>query len=290
MYGYIVPKKATLRSSDFVLYRAFYCGMCCQTGKLYGQLPRFTTNYDFAFLTALLHDYASADIVIEEHKCVLNPVKKKAVLQSNALLERLAAANIMLSMQKAVDGIADKDGVKYRVAKNMLAVPFKKAVAEYPEMWAEIEKMYAVLRTSESAAVASVDRAADPFARLMSRLPELILGRETDDNMQVLCYNIGKFVYLADALDDIAEDSKAKRYNPFLAAYGGFTTRAEFIAAHRAELEFCFKSVCARAESALCNIRFTQSYSLIKNIVCDGLRGKAEELLNSTAKLPSPRI
>ena len=67
MYGYIVPQKSTLRASDFVLYRSFYCGMCCETGRLYGQFPRFTTNYDFAFLSALMHDYPQADAVIAEH-------------------------------------------------------------------------------------------------------------------------------------------------------------------------------------------------------------------------------
>lgn len=289
MYGYVVPNKPTLRQSDFVLYRSFYCGMCCQTGKLYGNIPRLTTNYDFAFFSALLHDCAAADIVIEEHGCILNP-RKKAILQPNPLLERLAAANILLSYQKANDGVIDGDGARYRIVRRALKKPFLSAKKAYPEIWGAIEKAYEKQRETERSGVTSIDRAADPFAELLKNMPDLILGFQTGDNLKGLCYNIGKFVYLADALDDIADDSKHKRYNPFLAAYGGFTDRKSFIAEHKADLEFCFNGICGRAAQCFGGIKFNQSYSLIRNIVFEGLPSKVAELLSSTAKLKNPHI
>ncbi len=290
MYGYIVPQRSVLGASDHVLYRAFYCGLCCQLGKLYGQLPRFTTNYDFAFLSVLLHDVAQADIVIEERGCVLNAVTKKAILQPNPLLERLAAANIILSYQKADDGVIDRDGLKYKAARRVLKKPFEKAKTQCPEIYDAVAAFCKKQRAVEESGVASVDRAADPFASLLRDLPELILGGKTDDNLKGLCYNVGKFVYLADALDDITEDFKRKRYNPFLAAYGGFEDRKSFIAAHRDDLDFCFKSCYMRAMQCLGDMRLTQSYGLIKNVVCDGMPSKTQELLDSVTKLRSPRI
>ncbi|MCH5163150.1 MAG: hypothetical protein J1G38_06650 [Clostridiales bacterium] len=294
MYGYVVPYKQTLRASDFVLYRAFYCGICCQTGKLYGQLPRFTTNYDFAFLSALLHDYSKSDLVIEEHICVLNPVRKKATVMPNTLLARLAAANIMLAYQKADDGVIDGDGFKYRVARRMLKRSFLSAKKAYGDIWERISEAYKVQREVEKSGVKSVDRAADPFASLMRDLPDLILGEKTDDKLKALCYNIGKFVYIADALDDIESDVKKNRYNPFAAAYAitkkNFKGRKEFIAEHADELGFYLRSCCGRAEEAMSGMVFTQSFSLISNIVCDGMTQKTDELLKSVKKLPPPRI
>ncbi len=294
MYGYIVPDKSKLRASDFVLYRAFYCGICCQTGKLYGQLPRLTTNYDFAFLSALLHDCSQADLVIEEHKCVLNPIKRKATVMPNPLMSRLAAANIMLAYQKADDGVIDGDGIKYRAVRRVLKKPFKKAKAAHGEIWARINAAYADQRSAEKSQLKSIDRAADPFASLMRDLPELILCAETDDNLKSLCYNIGKFVYLADAFDDIADDVKSKRYNPFAAAYSvtrkEFGGRAAFIEQHAEELGFALKSCCFRAAEAVGALRLTQCGGLIRNIVCDGMNMKAEELLASRKKLPPPKI
>lgn len=289
MYGYIVPQKSTLGMSDFVLYRSFYCGICCQTGKLYGNFARFTTNYEFAFLSALMHDYASANVVIEEHGCILNP-KKKAILQPNPLLERLAAVNILLSYRKADDGVSDGDGIKYRTMRRMLKKPFAVAKKSCPEAWALIEKHTAELKAIEKAGACGVERAADPFASLMRDLPEAILGVKTDDILKGLCYNVGKFVYLADALDDITDDHKAKRYNPFIATFGGFTDRKNFISSNRKELEDYFFSICDRAEAFFYSMRFNQSYALIRNIVTEGMRGKANELLSSVKKLPPPKI
>lgn len=289
MYGYIVPFKDTLRASDFVLYRSFYCGVCCETGRLYGQLPRFTTNYDFAFMSALMHDYAGADIVIEEHGCVLNP-KRKAILQTNELLTKLVATNVMLCYQKADDGVIDGDGIKYRVLRRMLKKPFKKARAAYPKIYERLERAQKEQAAIERNKTAGLDRAADAFASLLRDLPEVLLEREVEGNLKSLCYNIGKFVYLADALDDIADDFKSKRYNPFTATFGSFTNRKAFIAEHKDDIEFCFKSVCGRAAQAFNGLRLTQSYSLLRNVVFDGMQKKTEELLASTAKLKNPRL
>lgn len=289
MYGYIVPDKQNLPTSDFVLYRAFYCGICCETGRLFGQMPRFTTNYDFAFLAALVHDFAESDIVIEEHGCVLNP-KKKAILQNNPLLTRLVHANIMLCYVKAEDGVADGDGIKYKLVKKLLRGAYKKSAAACPDIAKRLDVFRAEQARIESAKTASVDRAADAFAGLMRDMPELLTGR-TSEELKGLCYNIGKFVYLADALDDITEDGKKHRYNPFLCAYGDENlTRKAFIEAHKAELEFVFYGICTRAAECFERMRFTQSYGLIKNIVTCGMRGKTAELLGSTKKLPPPKI
>ncbi len=290
MYGYIVPEKNTLRASDFVLYRSFYCGMCCETGRTYGQFPRFTTNYDFAFLAALVHDYASADIVIEEHKCILNPIKKKAVLQHNPLLEKLAAANIILAYKKADDGVRDGDGIKYRAVRSALKRPFKKAKRVFPECLDAIERFDKAMSAVEQSNVAGIDRAADPFASLMRDMPSLLLGTDTSADMKGLCYNVGKFAYLADALDDIGDDFKAKRYNPFLAAYGDYKDRKSFLSAHADDLKFAFGAICGSAERHFSALKFTQSYSLLKNIVFDGMRSKTDELLSSEKKLKAPRI
>ena len=73
MYGYVVPDPDKLRASDLVLYRSFYCGLCCQTGRLFGQLPRFTTNFDMAFFTALMNAYSKFDIILDGTGSVHNP-------------------------------------------------------------------------------------------------------------------------------------------------------------------------------------------------------------------------
>lgn len=290
MYGYVVPYKPQLKMQDFVLYRSFYCGICKATGRLYGQTPRFTTNYDVTFLSVLMHDCNTQEVRFSEERCVCNPFKKKPVIGRNPLLDSLAAANLIMAYYKAVDGVIDKDGLSKRAAKIALKRSYKKAAKACPEADEIVRTSYEALRAVERDNTAGVDRAAHPFAEMLRRLAVWLLDDKADVNKSGLCYNIGKFVYLADALDDIGDDAKKKRYNPFIATYGFGGDRAAFIAEHRAELEFVFGSTVNRAIECFNNCRFTQSYDLMQNIVYLGLREKVKELLNSTEKLRYPKI
>lgn len=51
---------------------------------------------------------------------------------------------------------------------------------------------------------------------MMSDCLQLITGTNVAKGV---VYNVAKFIYLADALDDIDEDYKAKRYNVFWLIY-----------------------------------------------------------------------
>ena len=71
----------------------------------------------------------------------------------------------------------------------------------------------------ERANCPSMDRAADTFARILQAAAPAegeqgrILGQ--------LLYHLGRWIYLADARDDLEEDVRLGRYNPVAARYGG---------------------------------------------------------------------
>lgn len=110
-------------------------------------------------------------------------------------------------------------------------------------------------------------------------------------DMRRLCYNIGKFVYLADALDDVAEDHAAKRYNPILAVWPDYDPkrgRAAYVEAHRKELGFAFASTVNRAIESFNRLPLTHVGDLLRNIIYEGLRAKTDELFAAKKKLPPP--
>lgn len=296
MYGYVTPVKSQISTADFVLYRAFYCGICMATGKSYGQLPRFTTNYDIVFLSVLLHDYTKQDVEFETGTCVLNPFKKKATVCQNLLFDKIVATNIVLSYYKTCDDVLDSNkklSVKKRMAKNAMKKPYNKAKLIVPEVDEIVNKRYTQLYKLEKENCAQIDRVADCFALLLMEVAEYLLKQheiEPCENILKLCYNVGKFVYLADALDDIDEDFKKKNYNPFLAKYDDFKSRQEFFIQHKEELEFLLACTTNRAIECFNQLIFTQSYDLLKNIVHVGLRDKTKEIFDSAKKLPKPRI
>lgn len=292
MYGYVVPVKDNMLMQDFVLYRAFYCGICKATGKMYGQFPRFTTNYDIVFLSVLMHDCMTQDVEIEESACVCNPFKKKATIQRNELLDKLVAVNLIMSYYKAGDDVIDEGGLKKRVVRRALNKPYKKARAVMPSVEEIFRTRYEALRALERDNCSVPDRVSDCFASMLSDTAKELLGEKSDDNILRLCYNMGKFVYLADALDDVDEDYRKKRYNPLLAALPGYVNRTQFIEDNKRDLEFLLTSTVNRAIECFnrAKPRFTQSTRLMENIVHVGLRAKADELLKSSKKLKKPKI
>lgn len=289
MYGYVVPVKDKLNIADFTLYRAFYCGICKATGKLYGQLPRFTTNYDIVFLSVLLTDYCKHEVSFENKGCVCNPFKKKTTVCLNALLEKIVATNIILSYYKASDDVLD-EGAKKRFARLMLKRAFKKAKAQMPKIDEIVGAQYARLRKMEVEKVNGIDRVADCFSVLLMDVARELLGGCEDEKLLRLCYNVGKFVYLVDALDDTTEDFKKGRYNPLITQMGNFINRKQFIADNLTDLKFMFSSCVNRAIECFNGMVFTGANDLLANVVRVGLRSKVEEIFASDKKLPKPKI
>lgn len=290
MFGYVVPIKEELRQQDYVLYKSFYCGICKSIGQNYGQLPRFTTTYDVTFLSLLVFDQLNADVTFAEEKCVGNPFVKRVVVKNNALLDRLAAANIILSYHKVRDDIIDGQGKGKRLMLRAMKKPYLKAQEVCPEIDATVKQGYAALREAEQNREAGIDRAAHPFSQLLADTACALVGENSSETLEKLFYNIGKFVYLVDALDDIDEDAKSGNYNPLLIHFNNYQSRRQFIDDNRDALGFIFAGVINRAIACFNSLEFHQSYTLLENIVHKGLRHKVDELLLSDKKIDRPRL
>lgn len=289
MFGYVIPVVEEMRKQDFILYKSFYCGICKLTGKKYGQLPRFATNYDIAFLSVFLHDVLSQKVDFGEEPCISNPFAKRVTVKENPLLDKLVAANIILCYYKAVDGVIDGDGMKYRVMRHTFSKAYEKAKTLLPEADRAVRDNYEKLRELERSGCENIDEVSDCFATMSAEIFRCLYGGY-EENAEKLCYNIGKFIYLADALDDVDEDAKKKRYNVFLRAFKGYGGRKKFISENLDDLKFCFNTTVNRVIECFNNLSFTQSYLLMQNVIFKGLRATTEKLLNSEKKLKPPKI
>ncbi len=68
--------------------------------------------------------------------------------------------------------------------------------------------------------LASLDRPADTFARILqAAAPPLEPSARHSGTRQIL-YHVGRWIYLADAWDDLSEDRRTGAYNPLLARFG----------------------------------------------------------------------
>ena len=159
----------------------------------------------------------------------------------------------------------------------------------FPEADKVVSTKYAELRALENAGTKGIDRVSDVFASMLGAVAKLLLGDKASDDSLRLVYNIGKFVYLVDALDDIDEDHRAGRYNVFLAEMP-YSTRAQFFADNKETIEFILNVTINRAIECFNHLTFTQSYDLLRKTVHIGLRQKAAELMASDKKLKRPIV
>lgn len=289
MYGYVLPLKSKIRQQDYILFRAFYCGMCKTTGALFGQWARYTVNYDTAFMAALVYLFGKIQAVTHKRACIGHPFSRTPMVLRNELLEKLSCANVILAYYKVLDDVTDGSR-KARVALKIMKKAYDKAKTMLPGADEIVRDGYDRLRRMEQNNEKMLDRVCDCFAALLKNLFALLLGDKANEPVLSLAYNIGKFVYIADALDDIDEDAADGNYNVFIAALGEYESRAAFVGKHRAQLEFIFASTVNKAIAAFNDMSFTQSYSLLENIIYYGLRDETEKLLSAEKKLPRPKI
>lgn len=312
MFGYVLPKGRTLSRRDFSMFQATYCGICMQTKRKYGQLARLTTNYDMTVFELLVMEAIRPDVEFATGRCILDP-RRKVYVGESELNSLIVDVNILLCHYKLRDDVVDGGGKK-RLMMRVLRKPYAAAKERLPECDEAISSGYAALRAMELAGVRSLDRTSDCFAGLLEKLFVAVVARLRDKaggsdalyesaevrladdstymhDMRRLCYNIGKFVYLADALDDVAEDYAAKRYNPILAVWPDYDPkrgRAAYVEAHRKELGFAFASTVNRAIESFNRLPLTHVGDLLRNIIYEGLRAKTDELFAAKKKLPPP--
>lgn len=273
MFGYVRPVREALTDADQQLYRRAYCGLCHALGKRHGWLARFTLSYDLTFLALLVSGGTS-----HACRCPAKPWKAPTPCLCGSELERVADVSIILTWYKLRDDIADRGvlpGLPYRLA----SLPFRRAHRRASEALPEFEAKTAMnmerLAQFERERSSSLDRVADTFAAILAAAASAFLGESGQRRaMEQLLYHLGRWVYLADAWDDLARDKKKGRYNALDARFNGSAERErDYVATtmtHSARL--------AGAAAELLDLGAQRD--VIENVIYQGLTAAQRAVLN----------
>ncbi len=223
LFGYVRPVSAELKVKEYELYRAVYCGLCEALGKNVTCASRLSLSYDFVFLALVRMALEKEVGAVERHRCLAHPTKKRAVITKSAQLDYCAKISAVLTYHKLRDDIADSRGFKRFGARLLLPAAkrmkkrahFDKSAEEY------IKSKLTELAELEAAGCDSVDRAAEPFGQLMAYITSYGFDRESNSFKiaSEIGRSIGRFIYIADAVDDLEDDIKNGSYNPFRMMY-----------------------------------------------------------------------
>lgn len=213
MFGYVKINKMDLTFREYEHYKSYYCGLCKTLKKNHGQISRFSLNYDVTFLIVLLSAVYNPESKITEEVCIANPIKKKKV-QVNEITEYAAAMNVLLTHFKLEDNVKDDGGIKDKLAYNVYKGSLKEAYNKYSEKAEYIKKCLSELEELEKEESTNLDDVSNTFGNLMGEI-FAYKKDEFEDRLREIGFNIGKYIYVLDAYEDLEEDLQKGRYNPF---------------------------------------------------------------------------
>lgn len=269
MFGYVKTDFPHLYIKDTVLYKAMYCGLCKAIGKSCGQKGRILLNYDLTFLSVFLHNVLGEDIKIEQQKCVIHQIRKRPIALIDSLTERIACLNVILAYHKLKDDIIDSG--KGRLSKSYFNSTYKRAKSKEPKIDKIVEQRYIELLDYEKKQGDSIDISADPFGNMIADVVKEFAGDKFDENLQIISYNLGKWIYLIDALDDFDKDIKKNNYNVFANCYKDVKDKQSLIDKHQQDLVFIFSTTLVCISQAANNIEYKFNHDLIDNVFMRGL-------------------
>ncbi|MBR6603711.1 MAG: hypothetical protein IKK94_06825 [Clostridia bacterium] len=251
MFGYVKPYVPELKMIENQYYKAAYCGLCRAMRDETGIISRMTLSYDITFLALIRLALHPEKPSFDKKRCFVHPMKKKTVMKSCDALTYSAHAGTLLTYHKICDDISDERGTKKLKAKILRLVfssSYKKAKKGYEELDLLIKSRLDELHSLEKEMIRSADRPAAIFGSLMASVTSF--GIEEDENRlisEAIGNAVGKFIYIADALDDLEEDKKKNSYNPFLLLFDGNELDNE----KKLDIEGAIKGILRKASDAI---------------------------------------
>ena len=276
MFGYLDVQKDTLNDGQRGLWQTFMCGLCFSTKKLVGNIPRMTITNDINCFNILFHSILDVDVNIEHKKCFSSPFKKRTVIEMTEITDKLSLANVLLTYWNIHDDVVDGDKGK-KLIESVYKKYHKKAQPQVQALDDIIAKRYNQLRELEKGDCDSIDIVSDSFAMLSLDFCNFVLGEKSSDYAQTLCYNLGKWIYLIDALDDAQKDLKRGNYNPFVKCYKA-QSMAD-LSTHKEEIQFVMYTALNRIAQSFNDLNLTKYTCLLKNIFFQSIRNKTKDIL-----------
>ena len=261
MFGYVIINKDEMKIKDYNTYRAFYCGLCHTLRERYGIRGQMTLSFDMTFLLVLLSGLYEPATCQGLEKCLAHPLEKHPYY-INECSEYVADMNLLLTYYKCLDDWHDE----HRYSRYAYAGALKKAMQKihqkYPQKCAAIAETLHEIEICEKEQETDIDKMAGHFGKVMETIFSY-RHDEWEETLGVMGFYLGKFIYLADAYEDIEKDEKEKNYNPLLARFKETAFEAEC----RRILTMMI-SECSRRFEILPIIKYTD---ILRNVLYSGV-------------------
>ncbi|MFA5342136.1 MAG: DUF5685 family protein [Clostridia bacterium] len=285
MIGYIKTYPPELKMKEYVKYNAYYCGICHSIKDRWGQIPRLTLNYDCVFLAVFLDALLKLPLEYADFRCIVHPiVKKKKVIRSSTV-DFIADMNIYLSYVKLADNVKDENNIIHSTTEKVMRGYSRKIRNRYKNLTEKIDMHISEMSRLENENCDNIDEVAECYANIIKDICQYKLNDTDEQNKNIagkIAYNVGKWVYSADAFDDIEKDIKKNMFNPYLTRfkYEKGQDILLFKEDIRERTSFILYAPLKAATDLYEDIDDELKDPIVKNIIYEGLFDKTEKILN----------
>jgi hypothetical protein len=285
MFGYVTPCKMELKMKDFEKFKAYYCGLCHSIKKQYGNLPRASLNYDMTFLGILLDSLENNKCSFKKIRCAIHPIKDRLVILNNEALDYASFCNVTLAYYKLMDDVQDDNSLTGTLKSALLKKYITKSRIKYPHLNEYIEKSLKDLWITESSKTfASLDEVSHFFADLTgyiisSYIDNISINDKAivKENLYWLGYNLGKWIYIIDAWDDLEKDLRENKFNPLNILFNNdMATFDVFASKIEQRIDFTLVTCASNCVEYLNNLPLSKNGDLLNNILQFGLMEKMD--------------
>ncbi|MCI9597718.1 MAG: hypothetical protein HFE75_10565 [Firmicutes bacterium] len=280
MLGYVIADKPELKMREFEVYSGYYCGVCKSIARRYGQLPRMVLSYDAAFLALLLAGLQRPEDQPSREHCLIHPIKKKTIVKNEAI-DYAADVMLILAWYKLLDDAHDEGKLYAKAATATLKGIYRKLRQARPALCQKVEENLKALSRLEEEKCASLDQAAEAFAKIMETIFEegpLPEGFKEQEALRRIGYHLGKWIYLMDAVDDVEENIQSGAYNPLLYRFSYELGEADFQGRIMETCRFNLFHYLGEMAKAADLLTIWKNRGIIENIIYKGLLRKTEDL------------
>jgi hypothetical protein len=248
-------------------------------------------SYEMTFANIILNSVLDEGVIRERP----NNGKLCVLRHSDAhtdLLRSLAAYTVLVANNGLIDDKLDGPSLKSNLALLWLNRSIERARKDFPEYDELIMKGYAMLREKEAAGCSDpIEMGKASAASMIWVLREMIGDRWTPE-LEQLFENMGIWVYVMDAIEDLDDDFKEKQYNPFLCGCDDFTTGKEYISKNIYRISGIINSIVTNIQSSYLKVRerMRANQTVTDNIVYQGIPVAVRRVMSGESKMqPSVR-
>ena len=281
MFGYVTICKDCIDDTDYKAFMTYYCGLCKAMGKEGTQVSRLGLSYDITFLAIVLGALIPDEPKLYNSRCIAHPIKKHMEIHNDRAINYAANMGIMLSYLKFLDDWKDDRSIKALFLMLVYLPAIRRIKKRYGQKYDEIYSELKRLGSLEKQG-ANVDEAADCFSKILETLfkPDFIEDKTTLRILGWFGYNIGRWIYVIDAYNDMEKDFKSKSYNPFLIGKkDAQTAKSKVFENTKTALTMNLAELSTTYEL----LKVYRNDSLIRHIIYTGLRQKQARILENNS-------